>query len=430
MSNVKNIALNAKKASVVLSSLDTKIKNEALKNIAEALSKNIDSILKANQKDLELAEKSLSTGTLSAAVFNRLKADENKIKTMIEGIYDVIKLDDPINKILFTRELADGLILKKVTCPIGVIGVIFEARPDVLAQITALAIKSGNAVLLKGGKETVNTNSVIFEIISEALKKTDHFPENVINLLFSHEDVSDMLAENKSIDLIIPRGSNNLVKYIQENTKIPVLGHASGICHIFVDESADFEKSIKVIEDAKCQYPAACNAVETILIHKNIINSFLPIFISKMKEFGVKINGDEECRKIDNTLGIVENWSNEYGDKELSVKVAEDIEDAVEHINTYGSGHTDCIMTENQNNVSFFMNMVDSAGVYHNVSTRFADGFRYGFGAEVGISTNKTHARGPVGLEGLTIYKYQIFGNGDIVSEFSSGKRTFTHRDI
>lgn len=429
MSDIKKIAKQAKNASIVLSSLPSEIKNNALKNVAEALTNNTNSIKEANQKDLDAAQKLVDEGKLSKSVFNRLKADDNKIIDMIAGIYDVIKLDDPVNKIIFTRELADNLILKKITCPIGVIGVIFEARPDVMAQISALAIKSGNAVLLKGGKETLNTNSVIYNIITEALDKTENFPKNVISFLISHDDVAQMLSEDKSIDLIIPRGSNSLVKYIQSNTKIPVLGHASGICHIFVDETADFEKALRIIEDAKCQYPAACNAVETILIHKNISDKFLPLFVAKMKEIGVKVNGDDKARKIEASIGEVKEWAFEYGEKELSVKIVENIEKAVDHINEYGSGHTDCIISENTASVKYFMDRVDSAGVYHNVSTRFADGFRYGFGAEVGISTNKTHARGPVGLEGLTIYKYQIFGNGDIVSEFCSGERKFTHKN-
>lgn len=430
MTNVKQIAKNAKSASITLSSLSCEIKNKALENIAKALEKNTNSIIEANNKDLEAAKKEVEAGKLSKAVFNRLKADENKIRDMIAGIYDVIELDDPVNTTVFTRELADNLILKKVTCPIGVIGVIFEARPDVLAQISALAIKSANAVLLKGGRETINTNSFIYQIITEALEETEKFPKNVINLLFSHEDVAQMLSENKSIDLLIPRGSNKLVKYIQENTKIPVLGHASGICHIFIDETADFEKALKVIQDAKCQYPAACNSVETVLIHEKIAKNFIPIFIKKMNEVGVKVNGDELSKKIDNSLGEVEEWAHEYGEKELSIKIVQNVEQAVNHINEYGSGHTDCIISENTNSVKYFMTMVDSAGVYHNVSTRFADGFRYGFGAEVGISTNKTHARGPVGLDGLTIYKYQLSGNGDIVSEFCSGERKFTHKTL
>lgn len=430
MTNVKQIAKNAKLASITLSSLSCDVKNKALENIAKVLTDNTDSVITANNKDLEAAKIEVENGKLSKSVFNRLKADENKIRDMIAGIYDVIKLDDPVNTTVFTRELADGLVLKKVTCPIGVIGVIFEARPDVLAQISALAIKSANAVILKGGKETINTNSAIYKIISEALDKTEGFPKNVINLLFSYEDVAQMLSEDKSIDLIIPRGSNKLVKYIQENTKIPVLGHASGICHIFVDESADFDKALRIIEDSKCQYPAACNSVETVLIHKNIAEKFIPVFVEKMNTLGVKVNGDELSRKIVNSLDFVEEWAHEYGEKELSVKVVENVEAAVSHINEFGSGHTDCIISENTDSVKYFMAMVDSAGIYKNASTRFADGFRYGFGAEVGISTNKTHARGPVGLDGLTIYKYQLFGNGDIVSEFCSGDRKFTHKNL
>lgn len=429
MADIKTIAKNAKNASIALSSLPCEVKNAALKNVADALKNNTNSVIEANERDLAAAKIAVEEGKLSKSVFNRLKADENKINAMIDGIYDVMKLDDPVNKVEFTRELADGLILKKVTCPIGVIGVIFEARPDVLAQISALAIKSGNAVLLKGGKETINTNSVIYKIIVDALDKTDGFPKNVINLLFSHDDVAQMLSEDKSIDLIIPRGSNKLVKYIQENTKIPVLGHASGICHIYVDDSADFDKALKIIEDSKCQYPAACNSVETVLVNRNIAKTFLPLFVSKMSEIGVIVNGDDVARQIVDNIGEVEEWAHEYGEKELSVKIVGSVEEAVNHINEYGSGHTDCIVSENTNSVNYFMARVDSAGVYHNASTRFADGYRYGFGAEVGISTNKTHARGPVGLDGLTIYKYQLEGNGDIVADFCSGNRKFTHKD-
>ena len=430
MADIKTIAKNAKNASIALSSLPCEVKNAALKNVADALKNNTNGVIEANERDLAAAKIAVEEGKLSKSVFNRLKADENKINAMIDGIYDVMKLDDPVNKVEFTRELADGLILKKVTCPIGVIGVIFEARPDVLAQISALAIKSGNAVLLKGGKETINTNSVIYKIIVDALDKTDGFPKNVINLLFSHDDVAQMLSEDKSIDLIIPRGSNKLVKYIQENTKIPVLGHASGICHIYVDDSADFDKALKIIDDSKCQYPAACNSVETVLVNRNIAKTFLPLFVSKMSEIGVIVNGDDEARQIVDNIGEVEEWAHEYGEKELSVKIVGSVEEAVNHINEYGSGHTDCIVSENTNSVNYFMARVDSAGVYHNASTRFADGYRYGFGAEVGISTNKTHARGPVGLDGLTIYKYQLEGNGDIVADFCSGNRKFTHKDI
>ena len=420
MTDLHEISAEAKKSSVITATLKPELKNKILNKIADNLEKNTAKIIDANKEDLQNAKTYLESGKISQSVYNRIKADEHKLSEMIQGIRDVAKLDDPVNKTVFTRELSDGLILKKITCPIGVIGVIFEARPDVIAQITSLAIKSGNAVILKGGKETDNTNSVIFQIISDTLSEFSEFPKNAINLIHSREEAAQMLAEDKFIDLIIPRGSNKLVRYIQENTKIPVLGHASGICHIFADEFCDFEKALNIIEDAKCQYPSACNAVETVLIHKNIAEKFIPLFKERMDKAGVKINFEED----------VTEWSKEYGEKELSVKITDDITSAIAHINTYGSGHTDCIITEDKNNAEIFMNFVDSAGVYQNASTRFADGFRYGFGAEVGISTNKTHARGPVGLEGLTIYKYKLYGNGDIVGDFCQGKRKFTHKDL
>ena len=420
MATIHEIALNAKKASVITATLSSDLKNKVLYKIAENLEKNISKIIDANKKDLENSKKNLDEGKISQSVFNRIKADKNKLSDMIQGIRDVAQLNDPVNKVIFSRELADGLILKKISCPIGVIGVIFEARPDVIAQISSLAIKSGNAVILKGGRETNTTNSVLFELIKDAVSQFSEFPQNAINLIYSRDEVSQMLSEDKYIDLIIPRGSNKLVKYIQENTKIPVLGHASGICHIYVDEFADFEKALNIIQDAKCQYPSACNAVETVLVHKNIADRFIPLFTERMKMAGVKINFEND----------VTEWAKEYGEKELSLKTVNDINEAINHINIHGSGHTDCIITENIENAEIFMNFVDSSGVYQNASTRFADGFRYGFGAEVGISTNKTHARGPVGLEGLTIYKYKLYGNGDIVGDFCSGKRTFTHREL
>ena len=304
----------------------------------------------------------------------------------------------------------------KVSCPIGVIGIIFEARPDVIAQISSLAIKSSNAVILKGGKESINTNKTILGIINNVLDSIKEFPKNALSQVFTHDDVAQMLKCDASIDLIIPRGGNKLVKFIKENTKIPVLGHADGICHIFTDESADFETAKKVIIDAKTQYPSACNAVETLLIHKN---------------FNKK---DELLKELENAeitlVSTPDTWAFEHGDKTLAYKVVTNIDEAINHINTYGSGHTDCIITKNEQNAQKFMQKVDSAGVYQNVSTRFADGFRYGFGAEVGISTNKTHARGPVGLEGLTIYKYKLIGNGHIVKDYVDGTKHFNHKDL
>lgn len=410
------IAKDAKEASLKIADLSTELKNTALLKIADEIELNKDEIFEANKTDLETAKSLVESGELTKSTFNRLKLDENKMRDMIQGIRDIAKLEDPVNKKLLVRELDSDLTLYKVSCPIGVLGIIFEARPDVIAQISSLAIKSANAVILKGGKESINTNKKILSVINSALEKIKEFPKNVIQQVFTRDDVAEMLKCDKYINLIIPRGGNKLVKFIKENTKIPVLGHADGICHIFVDETADIDMAIKVVTDAKTQYPSACNAVETLLIH-------------------------EKFPKIDNLLAALqlseiqlidkpESWSHEYGDKILSFKTVKNIDEAIEHINTYGSGHTDSIITKNIENAEKFMNKVDSAGVYFNASTRFADGFRYGFGAEVGISTNKTHARGPVGLEGLTIYKYKLIGNGNIVKDYVDGTKHFSHKDV
>ncbi len=410
------IAKDVKEASLKIADLSTELKNTALLKIADEIELNKEEIFEANKTDLEAAKSLVESGEITKSTFNRLKLDENKMRDMIQGIRDIAKLEDPVNKKLLVRELDSDLTLYKVSCPIGVLGIIFEARPDVIAQISSLAIKSANAVILKGGKESINTNKKILSVINSALEKIKEFPKNVIQQVFTRDDVAEMLKCDKYINLIIPRGGNKLVKFIKENTKIPVLGHADGICHIFVDESADIDMAIKVVTDAKTQYPSACNAVETLLIH-------------------------EKFPKIDNLLAALqlseiqlidkpESWSHEYGDKILSFKTVKNVDEAIEHINTYGSGHTDSIITKNIENAENFMNKVDSAGVYFNASTRFADGFRYGFGAEVGISTNKTHARGPVGLEGLTIYKYKLIGNGNIVKDYVDGTKHFSHKDV
>lgn len=408
--------INAKNASKKLAFLSCEIKNKALLNIAEALENNREAIFNANKQDLLEAETLVNQGKLSRSTFNRLKLDENKMRDMIQGVVDIYELEDPVGKILLQRELDTGLVLTKKSCPIGVLGIIFEARPDVITQISALAIKSSNAVILKGGKESINTNKTIMEVILQALKKTEGFPEHVLTQVFSRDDVAEMLKQDKYIDLIIPRGGNSLVKFIKENTKIPVLGHADGICHIFVDETADLEKAKRIVIDAKTQYPSACNSVETLLIHEKF--NYKDELLNSLKSVGVEI------------IFTPESWHKEYSDKILSCKTVSSLEEAIEHINEYSSGHTEAIITENRDNAELFMNAVDSAGVYHNASTRFADGFRYGFGAEVGISTNKTHARGPVGLEGLTIYKYTLQGYGDIVKDYAEGKKTFKHKDI
>jgi glutamate-5-semialdehyde dehydrogenase len=415
-SEFTNIAKQAKYASKKLATLGTAIKNQALLNIADAIEINKEKIFEANRQDLTEAEKLVSYGEISQSTFNRLKLDENKMRDMIQGIVDIYELEDPIGKVLLQRELDTGLILSKISCPIGVLGIIFEARPDVISQICALAIKSSNAVILKGGKESHNTNQVLMEVIQSALTKIEEFPSNALNQVFSRDDVAEMLKQDKYIDLIIPRGGNKLVQYIKSNTNIPVLGHADGICHILVDKSADFEKAKKIIIDSKTQYPSACNSVETVLVHKDF--PYLNELLDSLTNAGIKLISEPES------------WHKEYSDKILAYKIISSIEEGIEHINEFSSGHTESIITENPENAQLFMQSVDSSGVYHNVSTRFADGFRYGFGAEVGISTNKTHARGPVGLEGLTIYKYTLQGHGEIVKDYVEGKKQFKHKDI
>ena len=411
-----DIAKKAKEAALQIADLSTEIKNQALNAVADNIEANKDKIFEANKKDLSEAEKLVETGELNKSTFNRLKLDENKMRDMIQGIRDIVKLEDPVNKKLLVRELDDGLTLYKISCPIGVLGIIFEARPDVIAQISALAIKSANAVILKGGKESVNTNKTILSVINAALDSLNGFPKNVISQVFTRDDVAEMLKCDKYINLIIPRGGNSLVKFIKSNTSIPVLGHADGICHIFVDESAPLDMAQKIVTDAKTQYPSACNSVETLLIHKNFPHTKELMASLELADIKLIANPDS--------------WAHEYGDKVLAYKFVDNIDEAINHINTYGSGHTDSIITKNTENAEKFMNKVDSAGVYFNASTRFADGFRYGFGAEVGISTNKTHARGPVGLEGLTIYKYKLIGDGHIVTDYANGTKQFHHKDL
>lgn len=416
MTDFIEIAKSAKEASLKIASLSEDVKNRALNAIADAIEANKAKIFEANKVDLTQAEPLVASGEISKSVYNRLKLDENKMRDMIAGVREIAKLADPVNKKLFVRELDDGLTLYKVSCPIGVLGIIFEARPDVISQISSLAIKSSNAVILKGGKETTNTNREILSVINSALAKVDGFPENVVQQVFSRDDVAEMLKCDGYINLIIPRGGNSLVKFIKENTKIPVLGHADGICHIFVDESADLITAQKIIVDAKTQYPSACNSVETLLIHEGFAKKDELLASLQLEEIKLVANPDS--------------WAFEYGDKILSFKTVASVDEAIEHINKYGSGHTDCIITKDVNSAEIFMNNVDSAGVYFNASTRFADGFRYGFGAEVGISTNKTHARGPVGLEGLTIYKYKLIGQGHIVADYVEGRKQFHHKDL
>lgn len=414
-----------KKVAPFLASSKEDIRNRALKNAGEALVANKDIIFEANAKDMENAEKN----NIPPAVKKRLKFDEHKLADVVTGIEMLIGLSDPLGTVTLNRELDEGLTLTRLSCPIGVIGVIFEARPDALVQISSLCIKSGNCAVLKGGKETAETNRVLFNIMRDAVVAAG-LPGEILLQAESHDEIDELLSCEKYVDLLIPRGSNAFVQHIMNNTKIPVMGHADGICHIYVDKAADFEKAVKIIIDAKTQYTAACNAVETLLINRSIAKEFLPMLNDAMKEAHVTLKGTKEVSSIIAVETIDESGFKEYLDLVASVKIVEDEAEAITHINTYGSHHTDCIITEDDEAAELFMQMVDSAGVYRNCSTRFADGFRYGFGAEVGISTGKIHARGPVGLEGLVTYKYRLTGNGHIVDDYASGKRSFHHKDI
>jgi len=424
--NIQNLAQTAKKASITLAAVDTKTKNNALEAIAVALDKHRNEIETANKIDLQACENT----NLAAPLLKRLKFDDKKISEAIDGIRSLISLADPVGETLASTELDKDLELYKVSCPIGLIGVIFESRPDALVQISSLCLKSGNAVMLKGGSEAANTNRVLTQIINEASVKAG-IPAGWIQLLETRSDVNEMLKLDEYIDLIIPRGSNEFVKYIMDHSNIAVLGHADGICHVYVDEKADVEMAVKIIVDSKTQYVAVCNAAETLLVHEKIAAKYLPEAKKALEAVNVELRGDSKTQQIIQAGAATEkDWATEYLDYILSIKVVKSIDEAIEHINTYGSGHTDAIVTADKDAAAKFMNLVDSGDVLWNCSTRFSDGFRYGLGAEVGISTNKIHARGPVGLEGLMIYKWKLVGKGQIVSDYASGKKKFTHKKI
>ncbi len=413
-------------ASIKISQAENQNRIKALNFMADYLEKNSKEILEANNADYSIAEKK----GISRALLSRLKLSKSKLNSGIEGVRKVGELTDPVNQLQIKRELSKGLILERKTVPIGVLGVIFESRPDAVMQISSLAIRSGNGVMLKGGSEANLTNTSIVKALQEGLNESG-LDKNSICLLTSRKDSMAMLNLEKYINLIIPRGSNELVKFIQENTRIPVLGHADGICHLFIDIEANLEMALSVALDSKIQYPAACNAIETLLVHKDIAPAFLEKAIPLFNSNDVKLIGDK--RSVE--LGLMykasaEDWQTEYLDLILSIKIVDDLEAAITHIQKYSSKHTDGIITENSNTANIFMNVVDSAGVFHNCSTRFADGFRYGFGAEVGISTQTLPPRGPVGLEGLVTYKYFLKGDGNIVHDFSSGKAIYTHKDL
>jgi glutamate-5-semialdehyde dehydrogenase len=426
---VSEISCIAKVASLKLAHLSVDIKNRALEEVALAIEGGCSSILQANIKDLEFAQNE----NIPDPLISRLRLNENKIMGMAKGIRSVITLEDPVGQQQMATELDEGLTLYRITCPIGVIGAIFESRPDAVTQISSLCFKSGNAVILKGGREAQHSNKMIISLITDAIDKVDGVPTGSVQMIKTRSEVADMLKEEKNINLIVPRGSNDFVKYIQENTRIPVLGHSEGICHGYIDSKADPDKAISIALDSKLQYPAACNAMETLLLHEDITQKILPPLAKKFYLQNVELVGCDRTRKIISDIkpALEADWDTEYTDLKLSIMVVSKLSEAIKFINTHGSGHTDSIVTEDASRAERFLNEVDSSSVLWNASTRFADGFRFGLGAEIGISTNKTHARGPVGLDGLVIYKYKLIGSGQIVAEYSGeNAREFKHKQL
>ena len=425
-SSLIEIARQTRVAAGNLAILSTEDRNAALLTVAKALETAMPEILAANQKDLNQAEEN----NIAPALYARLKLGESKLKAAIAGVKDVAKLDDPIGINQIHRQLDEGLILRRVTCPLGVLGIIFEARPEALIQITSLAIKSGNGVILKGGSEAINSCQVLTKVIQNSLQSTK-VDAAAVQLLTTREEIKQLLDLDKYVDLIIPRGSNSFVSYVQDNTRIPVLGHADGICHLYLDKAADLKKAIAITVDAKTHYPAACNAIETLLIHQDIAAKFLPAIAQALTAAGVELRGDNKTAKIIEVKAADDHdWTTEYSDLVLAIKIVDSVDSAIAHINQYGSKHTDAIVTEDNAAADKFQNLVDAAGVYHNCSTRFADGFRYGFGAEVGISTQQMPPRGPVGLEGLVTYKYKVTGDGHVAATYTGANaKSFTHHD-
>ncbi|HHW08531.1 MAG TPA: glutamate-5-semialdehyde dehydrogenase [Firmicutes bacterium] len=425
--DLRTLAAGVKEAQLQLGAMREEEKNRILLAVKEALLARQEEIVAANREDVAQAK----AESLPAPLLKRLHFDEKALVGVCAGIDSVIALPDPVGRILSARRLDEGLDLYQVSCPIGVIGMIFESRPDALVQIATLCLKSGNGVILKGGSEAARTNRILASTIHDAAVSAGA-PPNCLALVESREQVKAMLALDDLIDLLIPRGSNEFVKYIMNNTSIPVLGHADGICHMFIDKEADIDMAVKLVADAKMQYPAVCNALETLLVDREIAPRVLPPLAQKMASLGTELRGCSETAAIIPVKPAgEEDWSTEYLAPILSIKVVGGLDEAINHINKYGSGHTDAIVTQNKARAERFMSLVDSAGVYWNCSTRFADGFRYGLGAEVGISTNKIHARGPVGLEGLVIYKWRLYGSGQVVADYSGEHaRSYLHQPI
>ena len=407
-------------------------RNQILLAAADLLEKREPDVLKANREDCLALENEIDQSRGSTSLLNRLRTTPAGIKNMARQIRDVAGLEDPLGRELAKTELDDGLILRKVSCALGVVAVIFESRPDVVPQVGSLAIKTGNGLVLKGGAEARQTNQVLVSIWHAALAAVSPSLKHAICSLADRAEVARILEMDRDIDLVVPRGSTELVNYVFQHSRIPVLGHGSGICHIYVDSAAELNMAREVIVDAKVQYPAACNSVEKVLVHKDVAEEFVPELVCALQSAGVEVRGCAHTAKLLPRSQIIpareEDWHTEYGDLKIAMKVVRDLEEAIEHINFYGSRHTDCILTQDARAAEQFMDEVDAASVFHNASTRFADGFRYGLGAEVGISNSKLHARGPVGLEGLLTYKYKLSGTGQTVSDYVEARRSFKHR--
>ena len=418
-------AINARNASRSLNQLSSADRTQLLHGIADALIRKSDLILEANQADIKEAEQSVLNGSLAPELLKRLRIDDARIASLADGIRSIAEMPEPIGAVLVDRELGDGLHLQQVTAPLGVILVIFEARPDALPQIAALSLRSGNGLILKGGKEARRSNAALHGVIGDAIEQK--LSRDVIGLVETREQISDLLALDDVIDLVIPRGSNELVQMIQSNTRIPVMGHADGVCHIYIDESAPFDLATELIKDSKLDYPAACNAVETLLVHEHWLEKHGFEHLKAACD-GIRWRTSGSCASLAH-LPPAPALHHEYGDAQLTIHPVEDMNSAIEHIHLYGSGHTDVILTADKANANTFLHNVDSASVFHNASTRFADGYRYGLGAEVGISTSRLHARGPVGVDGLLTTRWLMRGAGHTVGAIKRGEWSFNWRD-
>ncbi len=410
---LKEMSISAKVAFKEIRQTDNDTRTNVLLSFAQYLKEDMADILAANQKDVKDAEES----GMKPSLIDRLTLDEARINAMSEGVKETALLEDPLHIVLEDRVIKSGIHLQKITVPIGVIGIIFESRPNVSADCSALCIKSGNVCILKGGKESYRSCYAIVSCMKKALRD-HHLNENAVLLAEkpTHEETNAFISDRNSVDLLIPRGGKKLIQAVVQNAKVPVIETGAGVCHVYVDESADYDMAVNIVINAKCQRPSVCNAMETLLVNEKIADTFLPVLAEKLKEHHVTVYGDEASLKIVPWFQKAdeESYYTEYNDLIMNLKIVKDTEGAVDHIEKYGTHHSDAIVSETPEHVETFMNGVDSACVYHNASTRFTDGFEFGLGAEIGISTQKLHARGPMGLRELTTYTYHLEGNGEI----------------